>query len=205
MRRTRNSSVGLAYLSPQNKSLAQSFRYMRNKPTIIAFKTPSMEQAEQPQVEANGGSFEASVNAAEQGRLSRTESAAGDKLQLTRLSLAEVEQRPLEVTPRTVTYHYQFDCNPWLLFPTKDNHNNTHNNNNTGTTGSRKSRLRRPTFLRTLSTSITNRGTGAGGTGGGGSGSSTTNSGSKVTLDAGVMEVRPEHTHTHPNKHRHTL
>lgn len=46
MRRARLQSLGLAYLSPQNKSLAQSFRYMRNKPTIIAFKTPSLENCE---------------------------------------------------------------------------------------------------------------------------------------------------------------
>nr|XP_018898413.1 PREDICTED: NADPH oxidase 5 [Bemisia tabaci]XP_018898414.1 PREDICTED: NADPH oxidase 5 [Bemisia tabaci] len=46
MKRARLQSLGLAYLSPQNKSLAQSFRYMRNKPTIIAFKTPSLESCE---------------------------------------------------------------------------------------------------------------------------------------------------------------
>lgn len=46
IRRARLQSLGLAYLSPQNKSLAQSFRYMRNKPTIIAFKTPSLEHCE---------------------------------------------------------------------------------------------------------------------------------------------------------------
>lgn len=46
MRKARLQSLGLAYLSPQNKSLAQSFRYMRNKPTIIAFKTPSLENYE---------------------------------------------------------------------------------------------------------------------------------------------------------------
>ncbi|KAK9497325.1 hypothetical protein O3M35_004664 [Rhynocoris fuscipes] len=46
IRRARLQSLGLAYLSPQNKSLAQSFRYMRNKPTIIAFKTPSLESNE---------------------------------------------------------------------------------------------------------------------------------------------------------------
>ncbi|XP_058986833.1 uncharacterized protein LOC101895123 isoform X2 [Musca domestica] len=45
IRRARLSS-GFAYMSPQNKSLAQSFRYMRNKPTIIAFKTPSVEESE---------------------------------------------------------------------------------------------------------------------------------------------------------------
>ncbi|XP_055379430.1 uncharacterized protein LOC129610760 isoform X2 [Condylostylus longicornis] len=47
IRRARQQTLGLAYLSPQNKSLAQSFRYMRNKPTIIAFKTPSLEKCDQ--------------------------------------------------------------------------------------------------------------------------------------------------------------
>lgn len=47
MKKARMKSLGLAYLSPQNRSLAQSFRYMRNKPTIIAFKTPSLENCEQ--------------------------------------------------------------------------------------------------------------------------------------------------------------
>ncbi|XP_050535187.1 NADPH oxidase 5 isoform X2 [Daktulosphaira vitifoliae] len=46
MKRARLQSLGIAYLSPQNKSLAQSFRYMRHKPTIIAFKTPSLENCE---------------------------------------------------------------------------------------------------------------------------------------------------------------
>lgn len=46
IRRARLKSLGLAYLSPQNKSLAQSFRYMRTKPTIIAFKTPSLENCD---------------------------------------------------------------------------------------------------------------------------------------------------------------
>ncbi|KAG7209856.1 hypothetical protein KM043_011459 [Ampulex compressa] len=46
IRRARLKSLGVAYLSPQNKSLAQSFRYMRMKPTIIAFKTPSLENCE---------------------------------------------------------------------------------------------------------------------------------------------------------------
>jgi NADPH oxidase 5 len=39
-------NLGKAYESPQNKGIAQSFRYMRNKPTIIAFKTPSLETFE---------------------------------------------------------------------------------------------------------------------------------------------------------------
>nr|KAF7408968.1 hypothetical protein H0235_013820 [Vespula pensylvanica] len=46
IRQARMKSLGIAYLSPQNKSLAQSFRYMRTKPTIIAFKTPSLENCE---------------------------------------------------------------------------------------------------------------------------------------------------------------
>lgn len=39
-------SLEKAYQSPQNKAIAQSFRYMRNKPTIIAFSTPSLESYE---------------------------------------------------------------------------------------------------------------------------------------------------------------
>lgn len=56
IRRARLQSLGLAYLSPQNKSLAQSFRYMRNKPTIIAFKTPSLENCEQRESSSSFGS-----------------------------------------------------------------------------------------------------------------------------------------------------
>ncbi|CAD6241356.1 GSCOCT00002682001.3-RA-CDS [Cotesia congregata] len=54
IRRARLKSLGLAYLSPQNKSLAQSFRYMRTKPTIIAFKTPSMENCEHDNLSDSG-------------------------------------------------------------------------------------------------------------------------------------------------------
>lgn len=57
IRRARLKSLGLAYLSPQNKSLAQSFRYMRNKPTIIAFKTPSLENCEQKNSSSSLGSI----------------------------------------------------------------------------------------------------------------------------------------------------
>lgn len=46
MHHARLKSLNQVYSSPQNKELAQSFRYMRNKPTIIAFKTPSMENYE---------------------------------------------------------------------------------------------------------------------------------------------------------------
>ncbi|XP_034142214.1 NADPH oxidase 5 isoform X2 [Drosophila guanche] len=98
VRRARNNSVGLAYLSPQNKSLAQSFRYMRNKPTIIAFKTPSMEEHEGPSQLAmapeNSGSL---ASRAEQGQLSKAESS--DRLQMTRLSLTQAEavSKPLEI------------------------------------------------------------------------------------------------------------
>ncbi|KAI8423439.1 hypothetical protein MSG28_012572 [Choristoneura fumiferana] len=46
MASARRAALGLAYRSPQNRALAHSFRYMRTKPTIIAFKTPSMESCE---------------------------------------------------------------------------------------------------------------------------------------------------------------
>ncbi|CAG9862830.1 unnamed protein product [Phyllotreta striolata] len=57
IKRARLKSLGLAYLSPQNKSLAQSFRYMRNKPTIIAFKTPSLENCEKKESNSSLGSI----------------------------------------------------------------------------------------------------------------------------------------------------
>ncbi|KAJ8708509.1 hypothetical protein PYW07_010634 [Mythimna separata] len=42
--RSARKSFGLACKIPQNKSLVHSFRYMRTKPTIIAFKTPSFDE-----------------------------------------------------------------------------------------------------------------------------------------------------------------
>lgn len=45
-----------AYNSPQNRGIAQSFRYMRNKPTIIAFKTPSLESFETTRKDMDIGS-----------------------------------------------------------------------------------------------------------------------------------------------------
>ncbi|BFG05696.1 NADPH oxidase 5 [Drosophila madeirensis] len=98
VRRARNNSVGLAYLSPQNKSLAQSFRYMRNKPTIIAFKTPSMEEHEgQSQLAMAPENSGSPASRAEQGELSKAESS--DRLQMTRLSLTQTEavSKPLEI------------------------------------------------------------------------------------------------------------
>lgn len=46
-------SLEMAYNSPQNKTIAQSFRYMRHKPTIIAFKTPSLEAFENSKVKTD--------------------------------------------------------------------------------------------------------------------------------------------------------
>ncbi|KAI8118161.1 NADPH oxidase 5 [Lucilia cuprina] len=72
IRRAKMQNMGSAYLSPQNKSLAQSFRYMRNKPTIIAFKTPSMEENEPEFVpnETNGRNTEANaLKQAEEGTI----------------------------------------------------------------------------------------------------------------------------------------
>ncbi|XP_026735659.1 NADPH oxidase 5 isoform X2 [Trichoplusia ni] len=42
--RSARKSFGLASRIPHNKSLVHSFRYMRTKPTIIAFKTPSFDE-----------------------------------------------------------------------------------------------------------------------------------------------------------------
>ncbi|XP_041448854.1 NADPH oxidase 5 isoform X2 [Drosophila obscura] len=97
VRRARNNSVGLAYLSPQNKSLAQSFRYMRNKPTIIAFKTPSVEEHEsQSQLAMAPENSGSPASRAEQGQLAKAESS--DRLQMTRLSLtADAVSKPLEI------------------------------------------------------------------------------------------------------------
>jgi hypothetical protein len=68
IRRARLQSLGVAYLSPQNKSLAQSFRYMRNKPTIIAFKTPSLERCEAAMALLSGGSSQNAERMTEEGR-----------------------------------------------------------------------------------------------------------------------------------------
>lgn len=68
IRRARLQSLGLAYLSPQNKSLAQSFRYMRNKPTIIAFKAPSLEKCEATVALLSSSSSQNPERAAEEGR-----------------------------------------------------------------------------------------------------------------------------------------
>nr|XP_033330474.1 NADPH oxidase 5 [Megalopta genalis] len=81
----RLKSLEQAYLSPQNKNIAQSFRYMRTKPTIIAFKTPSLENNvyKVGSSTSNGSTFEVNVDeykcsatklvasqkAAEEGRL----------------------------------------------------------------------------------------------------------------------------------------
>lgn len=68
IRRARLQSLGLAYLSPQNKSLAQSFRYMRNKPTIISFKTPSLEHCEAAMALLPSDGSQSPEGAAEEGR-----------------------------------------------------------------------------------------------------------------------------------------
>jgi hypothetical protein len=53
----RRRSLEKAYNSPQNKTILQSFRYMRNKPTIIAFKTPSLEAYEKSKVNTRQGMY----------------------------------------------------------------------------------------------------------------------------------------------------
>lgn len=77
-------SMGSAYLSPQNKSLAQSFRYMRNKPTIIAFKTPNMKDSEPEFVENNGTKVEPySLAQAEEGKIPKGRRNAKRKFNIT--------------------------------------------------------------------------------------------------------------------------
>lgn len=60
MKKARLRSLCIMYMSQHNKSLAQSFRYMRNKPTIIAFKTPSMEECckTEKSLNSNSGKLE---------------------------------------------------------------------------------------------------------------------------------------------------
>ncbi|XP_037941975.1 NADPH oxidase 5-like [Teleopsis dalmanni] len=164
LRRARCQSVGLAYLSPQNKSLAQSFRYMRNKPTIIAFKTPSMENCDPQAKMAESNPVPHSIMAAEEG-----------KVQAANTSYSQ-QTTDLEVAKST---DYQ------AAKPLEDSYSAT----------TKTRRLRRPTFLRTLSTSIKNRGcNGSLPTHG------STNSG-KVTLDAGVLEIFIDGPYGAPSSH----
>uniref|UniRef100_A0A1I8PMR9 NADPH oxidase 5 n=1 Tax=Stomoxys calcitrans TaxID=35570 RepID=A0A1I8PMR9_STOCA len=96
VRRARLHSLGLAYMSPQNKSLAQSFRYMRNKPTIIAFKTPSIEES-QPEYSTDQTDSVHTYNAiqAEEGRV-----PTGDKSENNEINDDKPEivvSKPLEI------------------------------------------------------------------------------------------------------------
>ncbi|XP_075169966.1 NADPH oxidase [Haematobia irritans] len=170
IRRARLQSLGLAYMSPQNKSLAQSFRYMRHKPTIIAFKTPSVEESE-PQFNADQTDSVHAYNAlqAEEGRVPADKFHNNDNN---------------EDNPELLISKHLEDYTTYQ----KATSNTTTNN--------RLGRFRRPTFLRSLSTSIKNRGS---------SGSipanGTTNSGGKVTLDAGVLEIFIDGPYGAPSSH----
>uniref|UniRef100_W8AMZ5 NADPH oxidase 5 n=1 Tax=Ceratitis capitata TaxID=7213 RepID=W8AMZ5_CERCA len=157
VRRARLQSVGLAYLSPQNKSLAQSFRYMRNKPTIIAFKTPSLEEAEP----------DFTSSARENGdTLRELEEGKGNGVDKTISTVLDVPEESVSK-------------------PLEDSSSRT-----------KVGRFRRPTFLRSLSTSIKNRGS---------HGSlppqGNHNAGSKVTLDAGVLEIFIDGPYGAPSSH----
>lgn len=101
IRKARMMSLGLAYLSPQNKSLAQSFRYMRNKPTIIAFKTPSLENCE-PRDSTNsmivspGSAY--TEKEAEEGQVKKPENTQNKKLPTVNYPVG----KPLEVKKFTL-------------------------------------------------------------------------------------------------------
>ncbi|XP_065367471.1 uncharacterized protein Nox [Calliphora vicina] len=166
IRRARMQNMGSAYLSPQNKSLAQSFRYMRNKPTIIAFKTPSREENQPAFAQTNNTAMEPyTLVQAEEGKIAKDKSS---------INLNNKEDKPdLTVSKPLEDY----------------THTSVNANNRVG-------RLRRPTFLRSLSTSIKNRGSnGSIPTNG------TTNSGGKVTLDAGVLEIFIDGPYGAPSSH----
>ncbi|XP_011202251.2 uncharacterized protein LOC105225471 isoform X3 [Bactrocera dorsalis] len=167
VRRARLQSGGLAYLSPQNKSLAQSFRYMRNKPTIIAFRTPSLEEAEPDFTPTPRGNMD-TYRELEEGKGNGVDKTASTTIEISEASVS----KPLE-----------------------QNHvSNSHPKDPTART--KVGRFRRPTFLRSLSTSIKNRGS---------NGSlppqGNHNSGSKVTLDAGVLEIFIDGPYGAPSSH----
>ncbi|XP_028902128.2 uncharacterized protein LOC105221203 isoform X1 [Zeugodacus cucurbitae] len=157
VRRARLQSGGLAYLSPQNKSLAQSFRYMRNKPTIIAFRTPSLEESEPDFTTTQRGSQD-TYRELEEGKGNGVDKTTGTVIEVSEATVSKPLEDP---TSRT-----------------------------------KVGRFRRPTFLRSLSTSIKNHGS---------NGSLPPqghhNSGSKVTLDAGVLEIFIDGPYGAPSSH----
>lgn len=55
MNEAHQKNLDKAYNSPQNKVVAQSFRFMRLKPTIIAFKTPSLDAFEAMKLDVTKG------------------------------------------------------------------------------------------------------------------------------------------------------
>ncbi|KAK0086854.1 hypothetical protein PV325_002416 [Microctonus aethiopoides] len=105
IRRARLKSLGLAYLSPQNKSLAQSFRYMRTKPTIIAFKTPSTDNCQYqiksvtPDVNKQETISTVALTAAEEGRLA-------EKINLNEQRQGRILNTTIQSTPLHSTTNY---------------------------------------------------------------------------------------------------
>ncbi|KAK1129558.1 hypothetical protein K0M31_019275 [Melipona bicolor] len=113
MHHARLKSLDQVYSSPQNKELAQSFRYMRNKPTIIAFKTPSLENYESgtsineytvsqtttDEYRRKSSNNLNTIQAAEEGRLQETSNRNSDddvKFD-SRLALNYTVGKPLEI------------------------------------------------------------------------------------------------------------
>uniref|UniRef100_A0A1A9X4W1 NADPH oxidase 5 n=1 Tax=Glossina brevipalpis TaxID=37001 RepID=A0A1A9X4W1_9MUSC len=178
MRRARLQSLGLAYLSPQNKSLAQSFRYMRNKPTIIAFKAPKIEQNELELTQTNGNAIRQTYSPALQVKeVNNTEHTM--IIGNNGVNANYVVAKPLE------HQHYE----------------NSQDYNNTSTSIASEAsgvtnRFKRPSFLRLLSKSIRNRGSY-----GSLAGNGRTNFADKVTLDAGVLEIFIDGPYGAPSSH----
>ncbi|KAI9577415.1 hypothetical protein GQX74_013658 [Glossina fuscipes] len=178
MRRARLQSLGLAYLSPQNKSLAQSFRYMRNKPTIIAFKAPKVENNEPEITEANGNVIRQTyMPALEVKEVNNTEHTM--IIGNNGLNATYVLAKPLE------RQHYE---------SVKD-----HSNTSMGITSEASgvaNCFKRPSFLRLLSKSIKYRGSY-----GSLAGNGRTNFADKITLDAGVLEIFIDGPYGAPSSH----
>ena len=76
----RYENLRFRFQNPQNKSVAKSFRYMRRKPTIIAFKTPSSDSLDVVE-EARTPKSESRETKMEEGRFEAVAMTEGDAVQ----------------------------------------------------------------------------------------------------------------------------
>ena len=88
------------FQNPQNKSVAKSFRYMRRKPTIIAFKTPSSDNLSIEEVESRSPKGESRESKMEEGRFEAVAMTEGDAVKYPVGKPLEVSDGPDEWLPR---------------------------------------------------------------------------------------------------------